>query len=142
VHQLRLQITHEPDANLRIHGSGSSSAKVDGGQAQGLIHWHQKISRPQNSPLRPERFIEQLPEHDAYILYGVVLIHFEIALNLELKIKAAMMGEKFDHMIEKTDPGRDLVPAVAIDNQDSIDVSFFGSASKCGSSHGAATLFD
>src|SRR6202008_4018862 len=52
---------------------------------------------------------------DADIFHGVVLVHVEIAVALELEIEGSVAREEFQHVIEEANPGRDLVLALAFD---------------------------
>jgi hypothetical protein len=69
-----------------------------------------------------------------------MLVNVEISVNFELKIEAAVMGEKFEHVIKETNSSGNLVSAAAFDDQGGADVGFLGSASHLGSSHRAATF--
>ena len=59
-----------------------------------------------------ERLREELAEHDAHVFDGVVLVHVEIALRLQLEVEAAVLGEQLQHVVEKADAGGDLVAAL------------------------------
>ena len=71
-----------------------------------------------------------------------MLIHIEIAFNLELEIEATMMSKQLEHMIEETDSSGDLVMTAAFNDQGGVDVGLLGSSLNRGSSHVAATFFD
>ena len=84
VNQLGLKIAHEPDCTL-VSRPHSSPAKIDRSQPMGFIHRHQEISGSKNPLLVTQCLVECLPEYDAYILYRVVLIDFEITVGFELQ---------------------------------------------------------
>jgi hypothetical protein len=108
-----LQIAYEAGANLGVHRSGCPPAKIHCCEAQGFVHWHEEIAGAQNAALGAQRFVEELAEHDADIFDGVVLVDIEVALGFELEIEATVMGEEFQHVIEETDPSRNLVSTAA-----------------------------
>ncbi len=73
-------------------------------------------------PLRsPSALREQLPEHDADVFHGVVLVHVQIAVGVQLQIEAAVLGEQLQHVVEEADAGGDLVAAAAFDLQRAAD---------------------
>jgi len=45
----------------------------------------------------------------------MVLVHVEVAPGMQLQIKSAVLGKKLEHVVEKPDPGRDLVSPSALD---------------------------
>ena len=91
--------------------------------------------------LAPKRLVEELSEHDAHILHGVVLINIEVALGFELQIEAAVMGEELQHVIKETDSRRNFIPAAAFNDQHGADISLLCGALDRGSSHFALTSF-
>ena len=57
-------------------------------------------------PLRsPERFRKQLAHNDADVFNGVVLIHIQIAIGLQLQVEAAMFREQLQHVVEEANSG-------------------------------------
>jgi hypothetical protein len=57
-----------------------------------------------------------------------MLVYIEIARGGELQIEAAMMRQQLQHVIEKPDPGRDLVTALTFDGKPQVDGGLFGGA--------------
>ena len=88
-----------------------------------------------------QRLGEQLAQHDADVFHGVMLVHIQIAVGVQLQIKAAMLGEQLQHVIEETNAGRDLVSAAPFDRQAAADLRFFGVALDGGLSHSAPLNF-
>src|SRR2546423_14522740 len=58
----------------------------------------------------------------------MVLVHVEIAFGVQGEIERAVAGEKFEHMVEESDAGGDIVGAGAIDVEGGGDVCFGGGA--------------
>src|SRR5579863_3298365 len=96
------------------HGRGAP-AKIHGGHSHRFVHRHQEISRAQDAAFAAQSFVEELTKHNTHILYGMVLVDIKIAASLKLEIESAMMGEKFQHVIEETNASRDHILAAAID---------------------------
>src|SRR5579885_818655 len=88
VHQFCLQIADQLHSDFSVHGRGSSSAKVDGSEAECFVHGHDKIPGAKNSALIAQGFREQFTQHDADIFDGMVLIDIEVPLGRELQIKS------------------------------------------------------
>ena len=72
---------------------------------------------------------------------GVMLIDIEVTSGSEVEIEAAMMREKFQHVIEETNPGRNFVAATALDDERGTNVGLFGDALNRRSSHFAVASF-
>ena len=62
----------------------------------------------------PSALANNLPQYDADVFDGVVLIDVEVALGLQFQIEAAVLGEQLQHVIKKPDAGRDLVRALPV----------------------------
>ena len=93
VNQFGLQIADQAGANFGVHGRGGTAAKIYRCQAESFIHRHHEIAGAQNPALGAQRLVEELAQHNADILDGVVLIDIKVAFGFELKIEAAMMSE-------------------------------------------------
>src|SRR5262249_23900306 len=63
---------------------------VDCGGGQGFIHGHPRVAPAENAFFPTERLLYGFPEHDAYVLVGVMLVHIEIAARVDLQIKRAV----------------------------------------------------
>ena len=80
-----------------------------------------------------KRFRKSLPECDADILYGVVIVHLRIALTGNGKVKAAVCGKKRQHVVQKPAAGIDLGFSRAFKRKRKADVRFFcGAVYRCG----------
>ena len=111
--QFRLQIAHQPRLHLGVDHRRGASGKIHRRQTQSLIHRHHEISGAQNASLVAQGLGESLPQHDANIFDGVVLIDIEVAGRFQFQIEAAMVREQFQHVIEEADAGGDLVASPA-----------------------------
>jgi hypothetical protein len=128
VDEFGLQVANEARANFGVDDGGSAAAEVDGGEAESFVHGHDEISGAENATFRAERLLEGLAERDADILDGVVLIDIEVALGVKSEVEAAVVGEEFEHVIEKANAGRDGITAAAINGEREINLRLFGVA--------------
>ncbi len=103
--QFRLQVADAGCANLRLHDGDSAAAEIYRCQAQGFVHGHKKVARPQNAAPIAESAVEYLAKRDADILHRVVLIDIEVTMCRKLQIESAMAREEFQHVVEKANAG-------------------------------------
>ena len=114
--QLCVKIPYHGRIDRRsLHDKIWSAAQIDCAQDQCFIHRKDKKAIPSNTLLVTHSFFDRLSQHDAGVLYGVVTVHIQVAVRLELHIKQAMSGKSVHHMVEKTDPCGNLRFSAAID---------------------------
>src|SRR5579872_2164246 len=65
----------------------------------------------------------------------MMLIDVEVPVSLQLQIKSSVMREEFQHVIEKTDPGRYLIAATAFDRQRNLNLRFLAHSLDMSLSH-------
>src|SRR6185312_10992456 len=135
VNQFRLQIADQTYFYRGINDGGSASRKIHGGQCQRFIHRHQKISGAQNAFLVAQSFGKCLSQRNAHVFDGMVLVHIEVAGGFKLQIKSPMMGKQLQHVVKKTNAGRNFVFAVPIHGQCEADLRLFGVSLQGGFSH-------
>src|SRR5262249_21645460 len=75
-----------------------------------------------------ERLLQRLPERDADILGGVVVIDMQVALGLDREVDAGMARQKLEHVVEEADAGRDRRNAGAVEIDRNLDVGLLGAA--------------
>ena len=78
-----------------------------------------------------ERFERSLAERDSDILDGVVLVDVEVTGGAERQVEATVPGKQLQHVIEKPDPGADVVSPAAIKHQPSAYMRFSRTAIEC-----------
>src|SRR6202789_4661495 len=123
-HKFSLQIAHARKADFRLHDRYCASAKIDGRQAQRLIHGHQEISRPQNAAPVAQGAVKDFAEGNAQVFHGVVLVYIQVSAGDNFKVEAAVSGKQFQHVVETTDSGCDLVFTPALDVEINVDIGF------------------
>ena len=83
-----------------------------------------------------ERLFHRLPERDADILGGVVVIDVQVALGLDREVDAGMARQEFEHVVEKADAGRDRRNAGPVEVDRDLDVGLLGAAPDRAFAHG------
>jgi len=79
---------------------------------------------------------DRLAERDADILHRVVEIDVQVAGGLDVHVDARMASQQVQHVVEETDPGRDLRLARAVEIDGKADLRFLGGAGDAGRTHG------
>ncbi len=130
-----LKITDEAGVNFGVDDRCGASAEVDSGDSQRLVHRHDEIAGPQNATFRAEGLSKGLAERDSDIFDCVVLVDVKVARRFEFEIEAAVVGEEFEHVVEESDAGGDLIAAFAFDGEGQSDLRFLGDAIDGGFSH-------
>src|SRR5271165_4339509 len=138
-YKFRLEIAHQTRSDLGIDYGCAASAEIDGDHSQSFVHRHHEISRAQDATLTAQRLGEGLAERNADVLDGVVLVHVEIAVRLQLQVERAVARNQLQHMVEKTDSAADLGATVAFDGQRNANVGFIGLAMNAGAPHAATS---
>ena len=75
-----------------------------------------------------QRLRHRLADDIAGVLGGVVKIDVQITLGIERDVDEAVLGELVEHVVEKTDAGRDLGGSAAVEIDPALDLRFFGVA--------------
>ena len=135
----RLQVAHQPDPHQVFVDQRRTPAQVHGHHRQGLVHGHHEVAGAVDALAVPQRLGEQLAEHDAGVLHGVMLVHVQIALGAQFQVEAAVFGEQLQHVIEETDAGRDFIGPAPLDAQPSGNARFLGIAADGRVPHDANT---
>ncbi len=113
MNEFGLQIANQTLSHLGVHHGGGASTKVDGGQSQSFVHWHNEIACAKNSSLRSQRFVESLAKNDAYVFHSVMLVHVKIAPRAQFEVEASVPREQLQHVVEKADASGHFVFASA-----------------------------
>src|SRR6266545_1814506 len=137
-HQLGLQVAHLADLDEVLVDQGGTAAEIDRGHGQGFVHGQDEVARPVDALTVAQRLGEELSEHDADVLHGVVLIDIEVAGGPERQVEAAVAGEQLQHVVEEADAGVDLVAALALDAEGAVNAGFARVALDGGASHAAS----
>src|SRR4030095_3081769 len=126
-----MQLAHLCRFLLQVHDRVRTSAQIDGGESERLVHRHHEVARAIDAFPVAERLAERLAERDAYVLHRVVLVNVEIALCLQREIEAAVACEQLEHVIEEANTGADAVAPLPINGQPPFDVGLGRSPIEC-----------
>ena len=75
-----------------------------------------------------ERLFQRLPDRDADVFGGVVVIDVQVALGLDREVDARMARQKLEHVVEEADSGRDRRNAGPVEIDRDLNVSLLGAA--------------
>jgi hypothetical protein len=114
---------------------GGTTAEVDGGDGESFIHGLDEVAGAVDAFTIAEGLAEELAKDDTDIFDGVVLVDIEVTGCFEVEVKAAMLGEELEHVVEEADACRDGVLAFAFDLEGALDLGFFGDSFNFGGAH-------
>ena len=100
-----------PDRSLRErHGPNEkgSARNVDRGPRGRFVHHEIERGVARNAPPLSQGLVQTLAEYDPDILNRVVIIDMTVAFSLYINVDQGMLGQLLQHVVEKTDPGRDF----------------------------------
>ena len=103
---------------------------------QRLIHRRIGGAVARYPALLAERLKQSLANRNPGVFGRVVLINVEVANRLHSEINERMARQLFEHMIEKADPGRDVIDPRPVEVERDIDRGFAGFARDGASAHG------
>src|SRR5205085_3939768 len=75
-----------------------------------------------------ERLLHRLPERDADVLGGVVMVDMQVALGVHRDVDARVARQQVEHVIEEADAGRNRRAAGAVEVDLDRDVGLLGLA--------------
>jgi hypothetical protein len=100
-----LQIAYQARADFGVDREGRSSAQIDSGDGQRLVHGHDEVTGAKNAALAAQCTIEGFTKRDAYVFNSVMLVDVKIAITLESKVKRAVARKEFEHVVEEANAG-------------------------------------
>src|SRR3546814_16122706 len=84
-----------------------------------------------------QRLCHRLANGDAGVLGRVMLIDMQVAHRLDLEVDEGMAGKLLQHMVKKTDAGRNFIFARAVEVEFDIDRRFRRLAMNFSAAHAA-----
>src|SRR5262249_33359540 len=90
-----------------------------------------------NALLVAERLFDGLPQRDADVFSGVVVVDVEIAPCRNTHVDARVARQKIQHVVEKTDAGRDGGLAGAVEIDGDVDIGLLRGSPQRGLAHGS-----
>ena len=114
-YELGVEVTdHRRLKGLSLHHEIGASAQVDRAQDQRLVHGKDKESVSLDALLVADSFPDRLTEHNARVFYGVVSVNVKVAFRFQRHVKQAVPCEGVHHMVKKSNAGRQLRFAAAV----------------------------
>ena len=83
---------------------GAAARDVHGAEDEGFVHGQIEAAVPVDAPHIAQRLGERLPQRDAHILGGVVVIHLHVAVADEHQIKAPVPRNSSSIWFRKPQP--------------------------------------
>ena len=105
-----------------------SARNVDGDPGERFVHRHMHVGIAGDASHVAERLFHGLPERDADVLGGMMVIDVQVAGGLDGQVDQGVAGQEIEHVVEKADPGRDRCRAAAVEIERDRDVGFVGGA--------------
>src|SRR5580700_489739 len=134
-HQFHLQISHERRPNLGIHRRRRTSSEVHRRQTEGFVHRHHEITGAQNAAAISQGAVERLAQSNSYVFHRVVLVHIQVANGRQLEIECAVPRKQLQHVIQKANSSRDLVPPASFYRERNPNLGLRSFAMQFGLSH-------
>src|SRR5688572_18770902 len=110
---------------LRVADQIRPSGEIHDRTAQRLVHRNIGRAVTRDALLRPQRLMKGFSQSNAYILDGVMTIHFEIASASDLHIKQSMLGKESQHVIEEMNARGNARLSFAIEAELYGDIGLF-----------------
>ena len=104
---------------------------------QRFVHRRIGGAVPRDPALVAQRLIDRLAQSQRAVLGRVVLIDMEIPVDLHRHVDQRMAADLFDHVIEKSDPRRDVVLSRPVEIDLDEDLRFRGIPLYPAGAHGA-----
>ena len=82
------------------------------------------------------RLGERLPQRDADVFDGVMIINMQIARGVDIQIDQAVTGNLIEHVIQERDPCRQFLLACAVQIDGDANLRLVGMAGDICSAHG------
>ena len=126
LHQLGVEGADLVAAELGLEHQERPPRNVDRDAGQRLVHRHVHAGIARDALHVAERLLHRLPERDADVFGGVVMVDVQIALRLHGDVDARMARQQVEHVVEEADAGRDIGRAGAVEVHLDVDVGFLG----------------
>src|SRR5271154_5255864 len=114
-HQRGVESADPLGRELRPEDEERPARHVECDARQGFIHRQQAVCIAGQAALVAERFGQRLAQGDADVLNRMMVVDVAIALGPDGEVDEGMTRQLVEHMIEKTDPGRDVGDARPIE---------------------------
>ena len=117
------------------HEKGAAR-NIERATAQRLVHWRIGMAITDDAAPLSQSLGHRLTKGNRRIFNRVMLVDVQVALDPAPDVDQRMAAELFDHVIEKSDPGRYVILAGAIEIDLDRDVGFVRFPGDSGGAHG------
>lgn len=120
---------------LGLEDTVRPAAQIDDDKGQTFVHRYVAVGCAHNARAFTQTLTDGLSQADTHILHRVVLIDVQVTPGLECEVEETMMGEEYQHMVEKADAGIDIRLSRAIEFEREADIGLICGAVDC-NAHG------
>ena len=125
---LHVKIAHLLGGAVDVPVQGAAAGQVHRAQDQRFVHGQVETAVALDAAHIAQRPGKRLPQRDAHILGGVVVIHLHVPVAGEHQIEPAVPGKQLQHVVQEAAPRVDLVTAGAVQIQRKVDLGLVGVA--------------
>src|ERR1700687_3540978 len=108
---------------------------VDGAARQRLVHRDQRMAETANAGAVAQRLGDARPDGDGRVFGRVMKIDVNVTLGAHLEVDGRVLGKALKHMVQKADPGLDVVRSRAVELEADLDLGFARLALDGGTAH-------
>ncbi len=101
---------------------------IDGNLCQGFVHGDNAETVTADAPHVAEGFFECLPEADAEVLNGMMVIHLDISSPFDIEIEKTVHPEKCQHVVHEGNTAADGGGPQTVKFEADPDIRFPGAA--------------
>ena len=113
--QLGVEFPQLVPCELHFPNQVGPVGKVEGDARQGLVHGDERIAVSGDSLALAQGLGHGLAEDDPGILGGVMEVDVQVAFGAERDVDQAVTRQLLQHVVEKTDPGVDIIAPAAVE---------------------------
>ena len=135
VHQLGVEGANLLGGDVQVLIVPAPAGQVHGAQDQSLIHGQAQGGVAFDAPLIPQGLGEGLPQGDADVLHGVVVVHVGVAAARQLQVHPPMAGQEGEHVVQKAHAALNGALPSPVQVQGQLNVRLVGLTRNLGCSH-------
>jgi len=135
LHKLGIERAHLLRGQGRVKAEAGPAAEVYGHKREHLVHGQEALAVAPHAPLIAQGGAQRLPQRDADVLHGMVVVHLRIARAAHAQVKAGMGGKEGEHVVQKAAAGADVALSRAVEVQGEGNVGLGGFALDGRASH-------
>jgi hypothetical protein len=134
-HELRVELANLRRMECRPEDEERAAGDVERDARQRLVHGQERLRVAGDALEIAQRLAYGLPQRDAGVFNGMVLIYMQIALRGDLQIDETVPRDLIEHVIEEADSGRNIGFTGPVEVHLDADIGFLGLSLYRGASH-------